>query len=161
MFYSFHSIKNFNESVAMEFMTRFIMKFMTMIDYIELRVCLINPPSLMILSSKQKKSIQPYLLNMIFLPVIFWVFSVPVIPGDVIIAGSDGLFDNLYSNEITSVAVAVNAIQAGSDPEATAQNIAAFARQSGDDKIDQPHSQQLPKMLLFCVCMIDECNCKS
>ncbi|XP_047337439.1 uncharacterized protein LOC124941198 [Impatiens glandulifera] len=90
MFYSFHSIKNFNESVAMEFMTRFIMKFMIMMEYIELRVCLINPPSLMILSSKQEKSIQPYLLNMIFLPVIFWVFS--VIPGDVIIVGSDGLF---------------------------------------------------------------------
>ncbi|XP_047337344.1 uncharacterized protein LOC124941123 [Impatiens glandulifera] len=117
MFYSFHSIKNFNESVAMEFMTRFIMKFMIMMEYIELRVCLINPPSLMILSSKQEKSIQPYLLNMIFLPVIFWVF------------------DNLYSNEITSVAVAVNAIRAGSDPEATAQKIAAFARQSGDDKM--------------------------
>ncbi|XP_047329484.1 probable protein phosphatase 2C 55 [Impatiens glandulifera] len=60
------------------------------------------------------------------------VFSVPVIPEDVIIAGSDGLFDNLYSNEIASIAV--NVIRAGSDPQDTAQKIAAFARQSGDDK---------------------------
>ncbi|XP_047324807.1 uncharacterized protein LOC124928611 [Impatiens glandulifera] len=95
MFYSFHSIKNFNESVAMEFMTRFIMKFMTMMDYIELRVCLINPPSLMILSSKQEKSIQPYLLN----------------------------------------------IRTGSDPEATTQKIAAFARQSGNDKMRSTPAQ--------------------
>ncbi|XP_047329371.1 probable protein phosphatase 2C 55 [Impatiens glandulifera] len=67
------------------------------------------------------------------LPSSAQVFSVPVIPGDVIIAGSDGLFDNLYSNEITSAAV--NAIRAGLDPEATAQKIAASARQSGDDKM--------------------------
>ncbi|XP_047329364.1 protein phosphatase PTC7 homolog fig-like [Impatiens glandulifera] len=67
------------------------------------------------------------------LPSSAQVFSVPVIPGDVIIAGSDGLFDNLYSNEIISVAV--NAIRAGLDPEATAQKIAASARQSGDDKM--------------------------
>ncbi|KAJ8762279.1 hypothetical protein K2173_007436 [Erythroxylum novogranatense] len=60
------------------------------------------------------------------------VFKIPVAPGDVIIAGTDGLFDNLYNNEIT--AVVVHAMRAGLGPQVTAQKIAALARQRAQDK---------------------------
>ncbi|CAK9324241.1 unnamed protein product [Citrullus colocynthis] len=60
------------------------------------------------------------------------VFMIPVAPGDVIVAGTDGLFDNLYSNEIS--AVVVNAVRSGLEPEVTAQNIAALARQRALDR---------------------------
>lgn len=60
------------------------------------------------------------------------VFTIPVAPGDVIIAGTDGLFDNLYNNDIT--AVVVHATRAGLGPQVTAQKIAALARQRAQDK---------------------------
>ncbi|GAA0168188.1 protein phosphatase [Lithospermum erythrorhizon] len=60
------------------------------------------------------------------------VFKIPVASGDVIIAGTDGLFDNLYNNEIT--AVVVHAVRAGFAPQVTAQKIAALARQRALDK---------------------------
>ncbi|KAA8537655.1 hypothetical protein F0562_027263 [Nyssa sinensis] len=60
------------------------------------------------------------------------VFTIPVAPGDVIIAGTDGLFDNLYNNEVT--AVVVQAMRAGLGPQVTAQKIAALARQRAQDK---------------------------
>lgn len=63
------------------------------------------------------------------------VFLIPVVPGDVIIAGTDGLFDNLYNNEVT--AVVVHAVRAGLEPRVTAQKIAALARQRALDKSRQ------------------------
>ncbi|KAK7310445.1 hypothetical protein RJT34_07980 [Clitoria ternatea] len=66
------------------------------------------------------------------LPSSGQVFTVPVAPGDVIVAGTDGLFDNLYNNEIT--AVVVHAMRAGLGPQVTAQKIAALARQRALDK---------------------------
>lgn len=66
------------------------------------------------------------------LPSSGQVFTIPVAPGDVIIAGTDGLFDNLYNNEIT--AVVVHAMRAGLGPQVTAQKIAALARQRAQDK---------------------------
>lgn len=60
------------------------------------------------------------------------MFKVPVAPGDVIIAGTDGLFDNLYNSDIT--AVVVHAARAGLGPQVTAQKIAALARQRAQDK---------------------------
>lgn len=60
------------------------------------------------------------------------VFKIPVAPGDVIIAGTDGLFDNLYNNDIT--AVVVHATRAGLPPQVAAQKIAALARQRAQDK---------------------------
>ncbi|MCD7448493.1 hypothetical protein HAX54_042630 [Datura stramonium] len=60
------------------------------------------------------------------------VFKIPVAPGDVIIAGTDGLFDNLYNNDIT--AVVVHAKRAGLPPQVAAQKIAALARQRAQDK---------------------------
>ncbi|XP_072972836.1 probable protein phosphatase 2C 55 isoform X2 [Typha angustifolia] len=66
------------------------------------------------------------------LPSSAQVFTFPVASGDVIIAGTDGLFDNLYNNEIT--AVVVHAVRAGLEPQVTAQKIAALARQRALDK---------------------------
>lgn len=66
------------------------------------------------------------------LPSSAQVFTFPVSSGDVIVAGTDGLFDNLYNNEIT--AVVVHAIRAGLEPQVTAQKIAALARQRAQDK---------------------------
>lgn len=60
------------------------------------------------------------------------VFSVHVAPGDVIVAGTDGLFDNLYNNDIT--AVVVHAVRAGLGPQVMAQKIAALARQRAQEK---------------------------
>ncbi|KAG2666585.1 hypothetical protein I3843_15G068600 [Carya illinoinensis] len=66
------------------------------------------------------------------LPSSGQVFTFPVAPGDAIVAGTDGLFDNLYNNEIT--AVVVHAVRAGFGPQVTAQKIAALARQRAQDK---------------------------
>uniref|UniRef100_A0A1J3HUA2 Protein phosphatase n=1 Tax=Noccaea caerulescens TaxID=107243 RepID=A0A1J3HUA2_NOCCA len=66
------------------------------------------------------------------LPSSGQVFTVAVAPGDVVIAGTDGLFDNLYNNEIT--AIVVHAVRGGIDPQVTAQKIAALARQRAQDK---------------------------
>ncbi|CAA0840129.1 Probable protein phosphatase 2C 55, partial [Striga hermonthica] len=66
------------------------------------------------------------------LPSSGQVFTIPVAPGDIIIAGTDGLFDNLYNNDIT--AVVVQASRAGLGPQVTAQKIAALARQRAQDK---------------------------
>ncbi|CAN1323543.1 Probable protein phosphatase 2C 55 [Linum perenne] len=66
------------------------------------------------------------------LPSSGQVFTVAVAPGDVIVTGTDGLFDNLYNNEIT--AVVVHAVRAGLEPQVTAQKIAALARQRAQEK---------------------------
>jgi protein phosphatase PTC7 len=50
----------------------------------------------------------------------------------VIVAGTDGLFDNLYNNEISGVIV--EALRVGLSPHAAAQKIAALARQRAMDK---------------------------
>ncbi|PKA49826.1 putative protein phosphatase 2C 55 [Apostasia shenzhenica] len=63
------------------------------------------------------------------------VFTFPVMAGDVIVAGTDGLFDNLYDNEVT--AEVVHAIRAGLGPQVTAQKIAALARQRAQDRNKQ------------------------
>lgn len=66
------------------------------------------------------------------LPSSAQVFNFSVESGDVIIAGTDGLWDNLYTNEVT--AVVVHAVRAGLGPQVTAQKIAALARQRALDK---------------------------
>ncbi|CAI8588728.1 unnamed protein product [Vicia faba] len=60
------------------------------------------------------------------------VFTIPVSPGDIIVAGTDGLFDNLYNNDI--VGVVVSSTRAGLEPQATAQKIAALAQERALDK---------------------------
>lgn len=63
------------------------------------------------------------------------VFKIPVSPGDVIVAGTDGLFDNLYNHEISSI-VGMG-IAAGFSPEATAKKITALARHRAQDRKQQ------------------------
>lgn len=48
------------------------------------------------------------------------------------VVGTDGLFDNLYNNEIS--AVVFEAVRAGLSPHETARKITAFARQRALDK---------------------------
>lgn len=66
------------------------------------------------------------------LPSSGQVFAIPVVPGDVIVAGTDGLFDNLYNDEI--VAIVVEGLSAGMGPQETAQQIAALARERALDR---------------------------
>ncbi|VFQ99160.1 unnamed protein product [Cuscuta campestris] len=69
------------------------------------------------------------------LPSSGQVFKVGVAPGDVIITGTDGLFDNLYNSDITSVVV--HGARAGLGPQVIAQQIAALARQRARDQYRQ------------------------
>ncbi|KAE8655104.1 putative protein phosphatase 2C 80 [Hibiscus syriacus] len=66
------------------------------------------------------------------LPSTGQVFRIPVLPGDVIVAGTDGLFDNLYNNEIT--AAVVHGLRAGFRPQSTAKQIATLALERAVDK---------------------------
>ncbi|KAG6490783.1 probable protein phosphatase 2C 55 [Zingiber officinale] len=66
------------------------------------------------------------------LPSSAQVFNFPVASGDIVIAGTDGLFDNLYNNEIT--AIVIQATRASLGPQVTAQKIAALARQRAQDR---------------------------
>ncbi|MCI07760.1 putative protein phosphatase 2C 55, partial [Trifolium medium] len=60
------------------------------------------------------------------------VFRVHVEPGDVVVAGTNGLFDNLYTNDITALVVC--SIIDGLKPHVTAQKIATLAQQRALDK---------------------------
>ncbi|KAH0458686.1 hypothetical protein IEQ34_011500 [Dendrobium chrysotoxum] len=66
------------------------------------------------------------------LPSSAQVFTLAVEAGDVIVVGTDGLFDNLYSNEIN--AIVVHASRARLAPQVTAEKIAGLARQRAQDK---------------------------
>ncbi|CAN1134820.1 Probable protein phosphatase 2C 80 [Linum perenne] len=66
------------------------------------------------------------------LPSAGQVFKVPVVAGDVVITGTDGLFDNLYSNEIT--AIVVSSLRTNLGPQETAQKIVALARERAMDR---------------------------
>ncbi|XP_027074620.2 probable protein phosphatase 2C 80 isoform X1 [Coffea arabica] len=66
------------------------------------------------------------------LPSSGQVFKISVLPGDVIVAGTDGLFDNLYKREITTIVGA--AVTSGFTPELTAQKVAALARHRAQDR---------------------------
>ncbi|KAJ7544181.1 hypothetical protein O6H91_09G067900 [Diphasiastrum complanatum] len=60
------------------------------------------------------------------------VFQVQVFVGDVIVAGTDGLFDNVYSHEVTSVIMQSTRI--GLSPEDTAKKVASLARIRAQDR---------------------------
>ncbi|KAM3302501.1 putative protein phosphatase 2C 55 [Capsicum chacoense] len=59
------------------------------------------------------------------------VFKVTVERGDVLIVGTDGLFDNLYDEDISGVVL--QAMEAGLGPRVTAQRIAELAQQRAMD----------------------------
>ncbi|XP_076942786.1 putative protein phosphatase 2C 80 [Bidens hawaiensis] len=56
----------------------------------------------------------------------------PVEAGDVIVAGTDGLFDNLYNNEVT--ALVVQGVRSRVSPEVMAKNIVELARVKALDR---------------------------
>ncbi|GAB4847113.1 hypothetical protein Ancab_026123 [Ancistrocladus abbreviatus] len=66
------------------------------------------------------------------LPSSGQVFTIKVAPGDVLVAGTDGLFDNLYNNEIS--AIVVHGMRTHLEPQVTAQKIAALARERAQDR---------------------------
>lgn len=73
------------------------------------------------------------------LPSAGQVFKISVVHGDVIIAGSDGLFDNLYSREIA--AIVRDSVKEGLSPNAMAEKIASVARARAlDTKLQTPFS---------------------
>eukprot|EP00193_Tetraselmis_chui_P016855 CAMPEP_0177793430 /NCGR_PEP_ID=MMETSP0491_2-20121128/25069_1 /TAXON_ID=63592 /ORGANISM="Tetraselmis chuii, Strain PLY429" /LENGTH=420 /DNA_ID=CAMNT_0019315941 /DNA_START=149 /DNA_END=1411 /DNA_ORIENTATION=+ len=59
------------------------------------------------------------------------IFSVPVLEGDIIVMGTDGLFDNVFTDEIAHLA-AVNKA-GGSDPIASAKSIGTLAHVAAKD----------------------------
>ncbi|KAI3978764.1 hypothetical protein MKX01_015939 [Papaver californicum] len=74
------------------------------------------------------------------LPSSGQVLTIPVAPGDVIVAGTDGLFDNMFNSEITDIIV--QAVKAGLEPQGAAEKIAALARQRAlDEKRTSPFSK--------------------
>ncbi|KAG4973325.1 hypothetical protein GYH30_030232 [Glycine max] len=76
------------------------------------------------------------------------VFTIPVASGDVVISGTDGLFDNLYNSEITGVVE--HAIRAGLEPQVTAQKIAALARQRALSKSSRTPFSTAAEKAGFC-----------
>ncbi|KAL1569449.1 protein-serine/threonine phosphatase [Salvia divinorum] len=73
------------------------------------------------------------------LPSSGQVFKIPVLSGDVVVAGSDGLFDNLYAKEVASIVA--GAVKVELSPSDTAQKIAAIARaRSLDTRHQTPFS---------------------
>ncbi|GFP84441.1 probable protein phosphatase 2c 55 [Phtheirospermum japonicum] len=60
------------------------------------------------------------------------VFKIPAVLGDIVVAGSDGLFDNLYNKEIA--AIVADAVKQGLSPDATARKIADYARMLALDR---------------------------
>jgi len=64
--------------------------------------------------------------------ILVQVFSLQVVSGDVLVAGTDGLFDNLYDNEL--IGIVTHSTRTGLDPQLTAHNIAALARERSEDR---------------------------
>lgn len=57
---------------------------------------------------------------------------IPVVHGDVIVAGTDGLFDNLFNKEVTSIVL--QGTREGLNPEALSEKLAASARERALDR---------------------------
>ncbi|TMW89132.1 hypothetical protein EJD97_017626 [Solanum chilense] len=64
-------------------------------------------------------------------PSLAQAFKITVAPGDVLVVGTDGLFDNLYDADIAKVVV--HAVEAGLGPQMTAKKIAALAQRRAMD----------------------------
>lgn len=62
-------------------------------------------------------------------PLLAEVYRVSVEKGDVVILASDGLFDNLFSDEI--VAIVNSVVLAGNGPEVVAKKLAGEAHKAG------------------------------
>ncbi|GJP48681.1 hypothetical protein CLOM_g7965 [Closterium sp. NIES-68] len=65
-------------------------------------------------------------------PLAADVYSLPVAPGDVVVMGTDGLFDNVFDSEVSSLVA--HALLRGLPPQATAEHLAALARDRALDR---------------------------
>ncbi|KAF6141175.1 hypothetical protein GIB67_018265, partial [Kingdonia uniflora] len=90
-----------------------------------LHASFLNLGNAKITTCKQQTNFNCFVLN------VNQVFNDPVAPRDVIVTGTDGLFDNLFSNEITTVVV--HAIRVGLEPQVVAQTIASIAQKRAED----------------------------
>eukprot|EP00898_Chlorokybus_atmophyticus_P002445 jgi/Chlat1/3200/Chrsp22S08806 len=74
-------------------------------------------------------------------PEVADLYSVKVEAGDVVVAGTDGLFDNVFDEEIRSIIG--DASRSGARPDAAAQRIAALARvHAADRQFMSPFAEQ-------------------
>ena len=76
------------------------------------------------------------------------VYSFDVEAGDVVVAGSDGLFDNVFDEEIASVvnAAYASAGDAASAAESAAKALVKVARKHAEDKkYDSPYAREMAK----------------
>lgn len=64
---------------------------------------------------------------------VLQVFSLPVAAGDVVVLGTDGLFDNVFDGELASMVM--HSLMAGRSPQSTAEHIAALARIRAADRV--------------------------
>jgi len=65
-------------------------------------------------------------------------YSIPLAPGDVVIAGSDGLWDNVFESEILALAP-----RSTDDVQRAADSIATLARQhAGDNDFPSPYTRE-------------------
>lgn len=69
------------------------------------------------------------------LPEVAEEFLFPVAAGDILVVGTDGLFDNLFDSELTSVVM--HSVKAGWSPKETAERIATLAHLRAQDPLRQ------------------------
>ena len=61
------------------------------------------------------------------------VYSLQVQPGDVLVVGTDGLFDNVFDFELSNVVM--HSLLAGNSPQVTAEQVAGMARVRAQDRM--------------------------
>lgn len=65
------------------------------------------------------------------------IFDVPVLPGDVVILGTDGLFDNVFTEDIQALAP-----KSADEVELAAENLANLAsKNAGDEDWESPYAR--------------------
>jgi protein phosphatase PTC7 len=71
------------------------------------------------------------------------VYRLPVLPGDVIVLGTDGLLDNMHRDEILEVVAAAAACGGGGGAEGAAKELAArAAAHAGDPEFASPYAAE-------------------
>lgn len=72
--------------------------------------------------------------------LLLQLYTVDVAAGDIIVAATDGVFDNVYNSEAAEVVSDLR--QAGHQPEQTASGLAQFARRrAGDPHYESPFAK--------------------
>lgn len=85
------------------------------------------------------------------------LFTVQVHPGDVVVCGTDGLFDNVYPEEILSIVAAAK--EEGWDANKTAARLAKYAkRRAADEKYISPFAYGALSRTFFDEKCFEECS---